>query len=283
LLLGLLSWPCLGQAGHPVLGELNFDEGEWVMAGVRLFNHDPHPYQERYNTFIVEETAVLKQMQKAWSFAPMFEDWCDHHYALKFYKNGKLKKTLKINLRCKYITDGVLSYHFDPALLTQHDSHYQPIPWSRITFEDVDLLRTAIRKIRDTPHAYFYEDVRPYLREGFFVVGIDSLHWRVDRDSVMHALGDRIQALTGYEDFIMKPDLAFVGPGMMKLSFRFRVYCDEITARTFERRLAANSPMKITAHWRNHLHFKMPKERYIRIMVINVNKQRYQRIMQGAQ
>lgn len=272
LFLALLALPAPAKQ---LLKDLNFNEGDWHMVGVSLTNYKRMPLQEELKTFILDNEGVMRKIQREWDFQPMYNDWCDWHYAIKFYKNKRLVKTLKINLHCRYITMGVLSFKFEPELLARHKSYYRKIDWATISYDDIETLREDIRMIKPKERMFFYGDVKKYLYDGYFVVGVDDLDLLVERDSVQTDLTRRISEFLNDDNFYLKPYIRFLDDNM-EISMRFNVYCNETTYRTYVRKV--DHP-KVTAHWRSHLHFKRaPDEQVYKINVIGMNKERYRRM-----
>lgn len=263
-----------------LLKDLNLNDGaDWELVGVSLYNSRLHPLQEELKTWIIRNPAVLDSLQRKWVFRPMYEDWCDWHYALKFYRNRKVQKTLKVNLICGYITDGYLSYEFSPELLEELQGYMRKINWSGITYYNLDNLRYATRKFRAAEDVYLYTDINPYLHDGFFVIGIDSLYWRVNRDSVRSEVEQKIKLFTNREDFYLEPRFVFLSEDYNRIHLRFNVYCSRDFYDTY-RRLAGISD--ITAHWRDHFHYQNPNQqdtRKVRIVVVNMTRERYVRMM----
>lgn len=268
-----LSWGTKVQAKN-LLADLDLSKGNWEMVGVKLYNYKMTPIQEELGTFVLQNPNALKKMQAKWDFAPCFEDYCDYHYALKFYRNKQLVKTLKVNLVCGYITEGLLSYKFDPALFTEHKSHYGRLPWSRIHFSDMERLRTALKKLQATPEVYMYQDVKPFAYDGYFVLGIDGLKWSVNRDSIMKVVGQKVEKLTGSNNFYIEPLLFFMNE-KFELSFRFNIYCDE----KFANKYIKGDPKNVTAEWRSHFEYLDDDDKTIMLVVIGVNQEKYNRIV----
>lgn len=249
---------------YALLAGLDFTEGEWVAIGVSVQNYAPHPLQARYSAFIIRDMAVLNQMQNTWQGTPFYEDYCDYHYVLKFYKNQRLQKTLKLNLRCGYATEGVFSYTFRPEWLEQILPAAKPILWSRVWFHRNENLKPAVQALLEAPEVYFYEEPEPYLYEGRFVIGIDSVSWRIDRDSLDAA----VKALVAK---YFPPGRAYVRPYFFYLDdrfllyFRYEVFCD----REDFRRYAKALPLQVS--WQPHIHPGEAK----RLIIIGVNRERF--------
>ncbi|MDW8157386.1 MAG: hypothetical protein RML72_00705, partial [Bacteroidia bacterium] len=200
-----------------------------------------------------------------WEVRPFFEDYCEWHYALKFYCNHKLIKTLKINLYCNYITDGVLSYTFAPEYLTKYKLYYQKLPWASIGFKDLYQLRYTIRALEKKTDVYFYHDIKPYEYDGYFAIGVDGLDWGVNRDSVMKMIYNRLYAYTNRKDFYIEPYLSFMDSKEL-ICMRFHVYCNKDFADLYSQK-----DPNIIASWRNHFDFRDPGEE-IDLVVIGLTK-----------
>lgn len=272
-----LFWAADGAQAKRLLDDLDLSGGTWEMVGVKLYNHKMTPIQEELGTFVMQNVSVLKKMQSKWDFAPFFEDYCDYHYVLKFYKNKQLVKTLKVNLVCGYISEGLLSYSFDPTLFTEHRAHYGRLPWSRVYFSNLERLRFAIKKLQNTPDVYLYQDVKPFAHDGYFVVGVDGLKWNAKRDSLRSAVAQKIEALAGDKNVYIEPFVFFMNE-KQELSFRFNVYCTRETAE----RYAVKDPRNITASWRSHfddLNDETENDKTIMLVVVGVNEEKYRRIV----
>jgi hypothetical protein len=279
LLVGLLWYVGMGNArAKYVLEDLNLDDGAtWELIGVRLHNYNMVRAQEEWGTFICRDLGALKQMQQTWNLAPMYEDWCDYHYSLKIYRNGRLMKTLRANLKCNYLTIGYMSYKFDESYLRQHARSFKPMNWSDITFTDMFKLRKALKRFEGDATVYLYDDAKPYFEDGYFVVGIDNLHWSANRDSVMRALADELRRLTQSEAYYFQPHVTFMDD-KMRFSFRFNVYCSEELYNRYKQ--ARPSMGTVTAHWRSHFAFwHSPEPPSVKITVVGMTQDKYKRLM----
>lgn len=248
-----------------VLSELDFSSGNWVMIGVSLRNATLHPIQDTLGTFICKDKTVLNKIKEEWDFSPMFEDVCDYHYAIKFYKDGELKQTLRLNLNCRYILLGGAAFDFTPQDLLKYRPSFKSINWSRITFRNQEVLREAVRKIVELPNVYPYQDIKPYLFSGYFTVGYENLNWNIDKDSLTKELTREIRAISGRKDFYAAPTFVFVQGDFMKI--RFEVYCEKSFLESY------NGP--VTAGWRSHLEYSDQ----IQIITIGLSRDNYQKIM----
>lgn len=248
-----------------VLSELDFSSGNWVMVGVSLRNAKLHPVQDTLGTFICKDKTVLNKIQSEWDFGPMFEDICDYHYAIKFYRDGELKLTLRVNLNCQYITLGGASFDFTAKDLLKYRPFFKPINWSRITFKNMDVLKEAVQKISQLPGVYGYLDLKPYQYSGYFTVGYDQVHWNADKDSLTRELMREIKNLSGRTDFYAAPTFVFVQGDNMKI--RYEVYCEKEFLDVYR------GP--VTAGWRSHMEYVDQ----IQIIVIGMGREAYQKIM----
>ncbi len=264
------------HAGLKPLKSLELDEGQWEMVGVKLFNYKMLPIQEELGTFICKDIETIKTIANTFEGQYYYEDWCDHHYALKFYQNGQLKKTLKVNLWCDYMTDGVISFHFDPTMLTRHKAKFKPMNWATIKFTDIAMLRRAITKMRQDPSVYLYHDNQEYFHDGYFVVATRPLDLMTNRDSLEREIRRHISRRAGSEEFLIKPFIEFLDDNM-KVSFRYEVYCNE---PIFDAYNQAGARYPVTAHWRDHFAFwKAEEDPYIKITVMGMTKDKYMEMM----
>ena len=264
------------SAGIKPLKSLDLDTGRWEMVGVKLYNRKMMPFQEEMGTFICRDIEVLKAMTQTFEGRYYYEDWCDHHYALKFYQNGQLVKTLKVNLFCNYMTDGVISYHFDPGLLTQHQSAFKPLNWATIKFTDIEMLRKAIQRMEQDETVYLYHDLSQFFHDGYFVVATPPLDLMTNRDSLEKQIRQHIARRAGSENFLIKPYIEFLDDNM-KVSFRYEVYCNKTIYTAYDK-TGARYP--VSAHWRDHFAFwKAEEDPYVKITVMGITKDKYSRIM----
>lgn len=276
------------------MADLDLNDGaRWELVGVKLFNFKPLAIQEELGTFILRDTAVLKTVQRTWAGRPFYRDYCDYHYAIKLYRNGELVKTLRINLDCHYISVGVLSYEFDPDLLLRHRKHFQQLPWIEVTYRDPFTLRRAIAAVEAEPNAYFYHDVAPYREDGYFVLGVDSLKFDTNRDSLLQEVEKELYRRTFVQDFIVRPQIIFIDTGTLDLSFRFEVYCDEAVYSAYRKYatsyVSQAGKFRTTAHWRSHFvtwRFEPggnAKEEAadVKLVIVGLNRAGYERLRAG--
>jgi hypothetical protein len=252
-------------SARKVLSDIDLNDGNWVMVGVSLRNAKLHPVQDTLGTFILKDKNILSRIQNEWDFSPMFEDVCDYHYALKFYKNGELKLTLRLNLVCEYIILGGAAFDFTAEDLLKYRSYYKPINWSRITFKNMDVMKEAVNKMLVLPGVYPYMDIRPYKYNGYFTVGYDRLHWNANKDSLTRELSKNLRELSGRSDFHPVPTFIWVQGDFMNI--RYEVYCDTDFMNFYR------GP-KIT-EWRSHLEYLDN----VQIIVVGLSKENYQKVM----
>ena len=249
-----------------VLGDLDFSEGRWTMVGVSLHNYHQMPIQKELGTFICHDKTVLEEMQQEWDFEEVFDDYCEYHYSLKFYKNGELQKTLRVNLLCNYITLGNLSYRFTMKEFLEHKYKYKKIKWSRIRFGDLDLLKVAVNELDNVPGVYWYGDVQQYNFKGSFMIGKENLPWNVNKDSLMAELTDQISAKLGREDFYIKLHCWYMSDDLERMSVRYKVYCQEDFFKAYNEEYS-----DVMTWWRNHF----SEQSFVQIVVIGMNKKDY--------
>ncbi|MBX3102005.1 MAG: hypothetical protein KF690_05815 [Bacteroidetes bacterium] len=275
---GLLWLAALCSPGplfaEPLLADLELEEGVWELAVVSLHNYNASPLQEEYGTFLVRNTHALRQMKQSWQGHPFFEDNCDYHYALKFYQNRKLRKTLLLNLNCQYITEGMFSYTFDPQLLFRFRAYFERVPWSNINYSDIRKLRTAIQRLENQQQFYFYHDVKPYQYDGCFVLKTTGHKPDADRDSLVRVLADYIAWHAESRDFHIVPHLLYLDD-RDRLAIRYEVYCNEDLARKYLGREQRN----VVAWWRSHLEWIDQENKTLTLTVVGISQKRYNQVM----
>lgn len=270
-------WLCLQMLStetvraKPLLADLDFSEGDWTMVGVSLYNARMIPMQQTVGTFVMSDLRVLQQMKNEWRFGGMYEDHCEYHYALKFYRGKELMKTLKVNLVCEYVTEGVFSYEFPPEMLKKHRLNFRSVAWSKVRFKSLERLREVVPKLNAAPDAWLYHDPEPYMHDGYFVVKTGNMPWDVDRDSVLQAMRAQVVAETGMKDFHIVPFIFFLNE-QWQISFRFFVYCDEQLARRFPQAI-------VTGPWRSHFAFRDPDDKVVELIVAGITPERYKEIL----
>lgn len=249
---------------YSLLGEFDFSQGEWTLIGVSVPNYAPHPLQQKYPAFLLQDRSALQTMQKLWQGKPLYEDYCDYHYILNLYEGRELRKTFKINLRCGYITEGVFSYTFSPEWLEQFAGAFKPVLWSRVWFQKNESLRPAVQALLKAPEVFFYEDPRPYLFEGKCILALDSLPWRINRDSLYRTLQKEVESAFPPGRVYVRPYFFFLDDRSL-LHFRFEVFCDKKDFELYGKKLP------LSVKWQPHL---QPGEAK-RLIVIGVNRERF--------
>lgn len=255
-----------------LLADLNFDSGTWEMVCISVYNHNPSKLQQRLGTFALQSKRILREMQQNWNFRPMYEDHCDYHFVLKFYRDKELMKTLRVNVVCNYISEGVFSYDFNPELLLANETHHQKQPWSLVRFKSLEQLRAAVPRLQAAPMVYIYQDVKPYEHDGYFILGTPDLHWNVDRDSVLKAVQARVRQKFGDDRFYVVPYIFFMNE-KYEISLRFIVYCSKEQARKF-------GDKDVRASWRSHFDYRDPDD-LIEIVVVGVDDKSYFKVVYG--
>ena len=255
-----------GLQSKTILQDLNFSQGDWVIIGIPVHNYRALPVQTDLGTFISKDKNLMKRVQQSWDLDPTFEDKCDYHYAIKFYLDDQLIRTIKLNLYCGYLTWDGLSYEFDPNKFDEFKSNATPIDWSRISFADLNLLKQAIQTLDGKPDVYWYDDVNPYRYSGYFMLAVNGLPWNTNIDSLDQAIHYRISGQIQNEDFYLKKYFHVVRGD--KLFVRYMVSCDPFLAQRV-------APEDRYLPWRSHLE----QTDSVRIVAIGLNQERYKKIM----
>ncbi|MEM6345740.1 MAG: hypothetical protein AAF927_17740 [Bacteroidota bacterium] len=248
-----------------ILADLALYSGDWALVGVPLHNYQLIPIQQELGTFITTNKSLLTKLQSNWDFEPTLEDDCDYHYSLKFYQDKQLVKTVLLNLHCGYVTVEGRSYRFFPEDFEELKNKANAISWSRISFGDLDVLKKAINTLNNSPEVYWYEDVKQYEYDGFFMLNLNNLPWNTDLDSLQERLQYAIERKTGSTDFYLQEYFHIVQGE--KMSARYLVNCDEDTGD----RLAAYAMVP----WRSHLHNRDS----VRILAIGLDRRKYKKLM----
>lgn len=250
----------------PILDDLDFSEGDWTVVAVSLHNYQLVPLQKELGTFKIDDIEILKEMQRSWDLEPFYYDYCEHHYALKFYKGKKLMKTLKVNLYCEYITVGLFSYKFPKSFLLKYKYAFKRLPWARIRFRNLQTLRLALQRIQNAKDVYLYDDYKIYDYDGFFMIGVNKQNWNVNRDSLLKVVKNYVRRVTGTSNFYIKQYIFYL-TDEWKLNFRYFIYCDKRIFDIYK----ARSRFWMT-RWRSHLQVNGG---IIKIIVVGVNRERY--------
>jgi hypothetical protein len=255
-----------------MLEGLNFRDGaNWALVGVSLFNYNTLPIQAEIGSFKVSDPVVLQAMQRKWHVRPFYQDHCEHHYALKIYRERELVRTLKINLHCHYITSGVFSYEFPPELFLQFRSDFKPLDWIKVIYKDVKDVRKAVDIIQKTPEVYLYHDTEPYRYDGFFIYTTPVMSWDVDRDSVLQSVHQIIKKRTNKSNFYITPYVLFLDK-QYKISFKYIVFCNADIGMKFIRD-------KEVVVWRKHFEFLLPEEQEIELVILGLNSEKYKQLI----
>lgn len=252
----------------PLLNDLDFTKGNWELVAVSLLNYYPVPLQKELGTFIIRDTSTLLYFQRTWDLEPYYADYCEHHYALKFYRNRKLIKTFKLNLHCGYITtgDGIFSYKFNPQEFLKFRHAFQKIPWSLIRYKSLKSLRLALQLIQQQDNLYLYDDYTKYQYNGLFVFAVDNQPWYVNRDSLYQAVVQKIARITQSRQFHVEQYIFYLTKEM-KLNFRYFIYCNYDLFQKY-----AKKQQDFLIPWRSHLQHEGGE---LKIMVIGINEKGY--------
>ncbi|MEO1448818.1 MAG: hypothetical protein AAFV07_04780, partial [Bacteroidota bacterium] len=217
-------------AAYPLLDGFDFSSGEWAMIGVPLHNYRMLPIIEETGSFISKDTGLMDELQNAWSNLDMtFDDKCDYHYALKFYHNGELVRTLRANLYCGYISYDGLSYELDVAEFEAFARDAKSVSWSRISFGDLGLLKDAIGTLKKAKGVYWYEDVLPYTYPGFCMLNVNGLPWNADLDSLHQEVQQFVESESRSSDFYLKEYFHIIRGD--HIFVRYVINCEERLAR----------------------------------------------------
>jgi hypothetical protein len=266
----LLCFSELQALPRPLLADLDLSKGEWEVVGIPLYNHQMVPEQKQYGTFTLKDIAALREMQQTWNFEPMYDDYCDYHYVLKVYRDRVLVKTLRINLACQYISEGMFSYRFDAQLLFKHQASFIPTHWATAQYSNLGVLRRALKTLEPLPQIRVYQDVKPFAYDGFFVVRTEAYPWHINRDSVLQMVQKRIAKTLGSTDFYVVPYLLFINADW-QLTFRYEVFCNRSLGEGY-------TEADKTVNWRSHL---FTFDDTIMVTYIGVNKAEYSHLLYG--
>jgi hypothetical protein len=260
-----------GLQAKKLLADLDLTTGRWEMVGVSLTNYQQVELQDRIGTFILSDPTAIRQIQQKWDFEETYEDYCEYHYALKFYRNGDLQKTLKVNLRCNYITDEAFSFRFTEKEFTEYQRYFKPIRWSRVRFSDLDLLQKAVVQLDRMPGIYWYGDVKQYNFDGEFSVAVNDLPWNANRDSVVQEITEFMQAKVGRDDFYITQKYWQLSEDFETMSLKLNVYCNEAFYKAYH--LGG-----IVTNWRSLLN----EQNFVQIVVIGMSKEEYFESMRNS-
>ncbi|MEM7657630.1 MAG: hypothetical protein AAF399_15980 [Bacteroidota bacterium] len=255
----------LPLSAEQVLGELDFSRGSWAMIGVPVHNYHMMPVQQDLGTFIVHDLQMMQDIQQAWDLEMTFEDNCDYHYSLKFYQDQQLVQTVSVNLYCGYLTINGLSYAFDVREFDRFQQGVTEVPWSRISFGELDLLKEAITTLDKAQEVYWYEDVYQYRYSGFCMVSVNGLPWSSSLDSLQMEVDRKVVDVVGSQDFYLQTYYHMISND--KLSVRYIINCEPWLADRLDGRT--------TMAWRNHFHNRDS----IRVLAIGLDEQRYRKLM----
>jgi len=254
-----------------LLDDLDLSEGRWELVGVSLANYQLLPIQLDLGTFIVKEPHVLRKMQDEWDFEEKFDDYCDYHYALKFYKNGDLQKTLRVNLVCNYITDGGLSFEYTKSDFMAFRRYFQPIRWSRIRFKDTELLQKSVPILDQAPGVYWYGDVQQYNFDGEFSITVNNLPWNANRDSVIADMTGQYRQRYNREDFYITTKYWLISDDFETMTLRLNVFCDEDFYVNYKGK-------DVITRWRNHF----SEQSFVQLVVIGMSQKEYYQYMRRS-
>jgi hypothetical protein len=266
LLLTLFAWLliCAPLQADQILSDLDFTRGNWTLVGVPVHNYRMLPVQTELGTFVCKDRDLLQDLQKDWDFGLTFDDKCDYHYSLKFYRDGELVRTLSLNLYCNYITSNGLSYQFAPEEFDRIRASARQVAWSRINFSDLDVLKKAINTLDRAGDVYWYEDVQQYQYPGFFMLSVNDLPWSADRDSLKDVVDRQLFLQLGTDDFYLQEYFHIVRDD--RLFVRYIVNSEPALAERIDH---------VNVTWRSHLHDRDS----VSILAIGIDEQRYRRLM----
>ncbi|MEL6676095.1 MAG: hypothetical protein AAFR61_28065 [Bacteroidota bacterium] len=250
-----------------IIGDLDFNQGNWAIVGVPMHNYNMLPIQKELSTFISKDKGLMQDIQKRWDLEMTFEDKCDYHYSLKFYRNQELVRTVNLNLHCGYATYDGLSYTFNPDEFNRFKASAQEIPWSRISFSDLGKLKKAVNTLERSEEIYWYDDIKPYEYGGFFMLTVGDLAWNTNLDSLHQAVRQKLSSYGRSPDFYLKMYYYLVQGDYMTV--RYFINCDQ----PFASRVNKNAQMYMP--WRSHLHNKDQ----VSIVAIGVDENRYWRLI----
>lgn len=272
LLLTLIFWDVCQVKAKQLLADLNLDSGTWELVCISVYNHNPSKLQQRLGTFVIQNKRVLKDIQQTWDFAGMYDDHCDYHFVIKLYRDKELMKTFRVNVVCNYISEGVFSYEFNPDLLLVHETYHQKLPWSLVRYKTLQGLRNALPFLEEAHQVYIYQDIKPYLHDGYFILATEDLPWNVDRDSILKSIQNQLRSKLTHDRFYVVPYIFFMNE-KEQISLRFIVYCSEADAKKWGGR-------QVQANWRSHQDNRDLGDLF-ELVVIGVDDQNYYKIVYG--
>lgn len=271
----VLAWLLFsGHTQENILGNLDFTDGaEWALIGVPVTNYKMLPIQRELGTFITKDIEVMRKLQKEWNLQLTYDDKCDIHYLLKFYRNGKQETSLKVNLHCGYLDMDDQAYIFDPLDFNRFREGTEPIKWSKITFGNQELLQQAVRKMNNTQGVYWYENsIQSYMYPGYFMIQYQNLPWDANEDSLYTMAQVHLEMATGDTiNYYLERHLKEVSDDLNTKRISYKVHCDE--AFSAKATALPNRYMR----WRSHFEGRDS----ISVIAIGVDKNRYEQIMRG--
>lgn len=262
---------CSSTYAYKILEELDFEVGEWVLVGVPIQNYRSVEIQENLKTFINQDTALMRKLQREWDFEMTFNDKCDEHYALKFYRDGELQTTLKVNLYCGYLTMNQLAYDFDPKTFELFRNKSKPLAWSEIKFGDQSTLRRAIEKLSSIQGVYWYDDEpKAFAYSGYLMLQYRNLSWDADNDSLRFRTKVALESTTGSDAYFLEEYLVELSEDQERKRVVFRVHCEKEFADLVT---LPSRYLRWKSHWEGR--------DSISIYAIGIDRRRYKQIMQN--
>jgi hypothetical protein len=123
--------------------------------------------------------------------------------------------------------------------------------------------------------------VEKYRFDGFYVRGLDDLHWNTNRDSLTDAVQRALTERLGRPEnpnapmpFVLEP-LIFYIENDFSLSMRWKVYCEK-------KHVAVAGPGYVATGWREHLHAMEDGETGLLLTIIGLDAKTAQKFIRDG-
>ncbi len=148
-----------------VLAGIDFSQKDYQLYGVQWNqNWDIPEIQEEIGYFLLNDSDVLRKIQKEWAYTPGSSFQCGYHYVLFLYQDDSLIQTMNINLICSSFSyenkDG--SGLSSPKFVSEYKDHFKKMTINKISFDSKEDLLKKKQGLRKNPKVFLPPDFYKY-------------------------------------------------------------------------------------------------------------------------
>ncbi len=113
-------------------------------------NRDLHPFQTKHRSFYIDDKASIQALKKLWQFKSTHQiNHFTADYFISYTENGVYRGKISIDLVNGLAVSGYGPSEFDLETLQSLESHFKPLDYKFIAFDNLESARQFYNNIKD--------------------------------------------------------------------------------------------------------------------------------------